>query len=202
MPLVRVKKAAEYTGLHPNTIRKYIDQGVVKGVRIGRHRYVDTSELDRLMGRSHNSNGVAIYARVSTRKQEENLKRQTGRLVQYCTNQGLPVVAIITEIASGVNENRAGLKKVIRLAREGKISAVVVEYKDRLARIGYGYIKDWLNSMGVEVIVVNPGGDKEEMEELVEDLIAIVSSFSARIYGRRGSREVVNRLKEALDEAR
>ena len=128
--LMRVKQAAEYTGLHPNTIRKYIDKGIIKGIRIGKHRYVDSSELDRLMGRFTKVEDVAIYVRVSTHKQEKsgNLERQKERLLEFCAKNGLKVSYIIEDVASGVNERRRGLSKLIRLARERKISKVVVEY--------------------------------------------------------------------------
>ncbi|MGQ9721163.1 MAG: helix-turn-helix domain-containing protein [Candidatus Jordarchaeum sp.] len=74
MVLIRLKEAAKYTGLHPNTLRRYIDQGVIKGIRLGsgRHRFVEKSELDKLKGTTtEEPKGVAVYLRVSTRKQQE-----------------------------------------------------------------------------------------------------------------------------------
>ena len=192
-----MKEAAEYTGLHPNTLRKYIDRGLIKGVRIGTHRFVEKTELDRIMGRlpSPEDNTAIIYARVSTRKQAEYLKRQRERLIDYCKNKGLKIVDIIEDIGSGLNERRRGLKKLLKLIREGKAKKVVVEYEDRLARFGLGYLKEIFDDYGVELVVVNQESKSPE-EELVKDLIAIVTSYSGRIYGKREAKRIIQTIKE------
>lgn len=204
MTLLRMKEAAEYSGLHPQTIRKYIDQGIIQGTRIGTHRFVDTRELDRLMGRlGHDTippgeNTAVIYARVSTRKQQDNLLRQKERLVKFCEEKKLSVVEIIEDIGSGVNENRRGLKKVFQLIRKRKTRYIVVEYRDRLTRFGLGYLKELFEDYNVELLVVHPENGSEE-EELVRDLIAIVTSFSARLYGRRGAKKIIRAIKEEVN---
>ncbi|MDF2956988.1 MAG: putative site-specific integrase-resolvase [Candidatus Alkanophagales archaeon MCA70_species_1] len=194
---MRVKEAAEYLGVHPNTLRKYIDKGVIRGVRIGTHRFVEKAELDRVMGRlsAPEKNTAIIYARVSTRKQMEYLKRQRERLVDFCRSRGLKIVEIIEDIGSGLNERRRGLKKLLKLVREGKAKKVVVECEDRLTRFGLGYLKEIFDDYGVELVVVNQESKSPE-EELVRDLIAIVTSFSGRIYGKRGARRIVQTIKE------
>lgn len=204
MTLLRMKEAAEYSGLHPQTIRKYIDQGIIQGTRIGTHRFVDTRELDRLMGRlEHDTippgeNTAVIYARVSTRKQQDNLMRQKERLVKFCEEKKLTVVEIIEDIGSGVIEIRRGLKKVFQLIRKRKIRYIVVEYRDRLTRFGLGYLKELFEDYNVELLVVHPENGSEE-EELVRDLIAIVTSFSARLYGRRGAKKIIRAIKEEVN---
>ncbi|KXB01990.1 hypothetical protein AKJ45_03795 [candidate division MSBL1 archaeon SCGC-AAA261F19] len=195
MPLMRVKEASEYTGLHPNTIRKYIDEGRLKGTRMGsqRQRVIEKSELDKFMGKSKEEpTGVAIYARVSTRKQKKagNLDRQKARLVDYCGSNDYSISHIVTDVASGINENRRGLTKLIELSKNGEISRIVIEYKDRLARFGYEYLEDLFSINGVKIDCVDENGEKSYEEELVEDMLAIVSSFSARLYGRRGGKKV------------
>jgi len=195
---MRIKEASEYTGLHPHTLRKYIDQGVIKGVRLGKHRYVEKAELDRLRGITEaKPKRVAIYTRVSTKKQQDagNLSRQRERLLTYCAANKLRVVDTIEDAASGLNENRRGLRKLFRLARRGEIDAVVVEYRDRLARFGLEYLKEALASYGVRVIVVEENESKGPNEELVEDLVAIVTSFSVRLYGRRGAKKIVETIR-------
>jgi len=168
MPLMRIKEAAEYTGLHLNTLRKYIDRGLIKGVRIGTHRFVEKAELDRIMGRlpSPEDNTAIIYARVSTRKQVGYLKGQRERLVDYCKSRGLKIIDIIEDIGSGLNERRRDLKKLLKLIREGKAKKVVVEYEDRLARFGLGYLKEIFDDYGVKLVVVNQESKSPE-EELV-----------------------------------
>ena len=194
---MRVKEAAEYLGVHPNTLRKYIDKGVIRGVRIGTHRFVEKAELDRVMGRlsAPEKNTAIIYARVSTRKQMEYLKRQRERLVDFCKKEGLKIVEIIEDVGSGLNERRRGLKKLLKLVREGKAKKVVVEYDDRLARFGLNYLKEIFEDHGVELVVVNRESKSPE-EELVRDLIAIVTLFSGRIYGKRGAKRIVQTIKE------
>ena len=194
MVLIRLKEAAKYTGLHPNTLRRYIDQGVIKGIRLGSggHRFVEKSELDKLKGTTtEEPKGVAVYVRVSTRKQQEagNLERQRERLLAYCASQGLKVAEIVEDIASGINENRRGLEKVLKLARRRKIDAVVAEYKDRLARFGFQYLKEALTAYGTKVIVVEEDEAKSPNEELVEDLISVVSSSSSEDPWETGSKK-------------
>jgi len=199
MALMRMKEAAKYTGLHPHTLRKYIDRGTIKGVRIGKHRYVEKAELDRLMDiTKRKPSGVAVYVRVSTKKQQEagNLSRQRERLLNYCVANGLKVVEVIEDVASGINENRRGLKKLFTLARKGDVNAIVVEYKDRLARFDFRYLEEAFASYGVKIMVVEENDLKSPNEELVEDLIAVVTSFSARLYGKRGAKKIVKTIKE------
>jgi len=143
---MRKKDAA--TGLHPNTLRKYIDRGLIKGVRICTHRFVEKAELDRIMGRLFSpEDNTVIYARFSTRKQAEYLMRQREQLVDYCKNKGLKIVDIIEDIGSELNEQQKGLKKLLKLIREGKAKKVV-EYEDRLARFSLGYLKEIFDDYG------------------------------------------------------
>lgn len=207
MPLMRVKEASEYTGLHPNTIRKYIDEGRIKGNRMGsqEQRVVEKAELDRFLGKlEEEPEGVAIYARVSTRKQKNSgsLDRQKSRLLDYCESKGLRVVHTVTDVASGINENRNGLSKLINFSEKGKINQIVVEYKDRLARFGYDYLQRLFSAYGVDIECVDENGEKSYEEELVEDMLAIVSSFSARLYGRRGGKKVKKKTEEAIEECK
>ena len=200
MVLMRMKEASEYCGLHPNTLRKYIDKGIIKGVRIGKHRYVDSSELDRLMGKIKRvpENTAIIYCRVSTRKQKDYLENQKKRLIEFCKQRGLEAVEIIEDIGSGLNERRKGLKKLLKLVREGKAKNVVVEYEDRLARFGIEYIKEFFEEHGVNLIVVERENKSPE-EELVEDLISIVVSFAGRIYGKRGAKNIVEVIRKEVE---
>jgi len=194
-----MKEASQYCGLHPNTLRKYIDKGIIKGVRIGKHRYVDSSELNKLMGRIKQipENTAIIYCRVSTRKQKDYLENQKKRLIEFCKQKGLEIVEIIEDIGSGVNEKRKGLKRLFKLVRNGKAKNVVVEYVDRLARFGVEYIKEFFEEHGVNLIVVERE-DKSPEEELVEDLISIVVSFAGRIYGKRGAKNIIETIRREV----
>ncbi|SFM79718.1 Resolvase, N terminal domain [Thermodesulforhabdus norvegica] len=132
---------------------------------------------------------VVLYARVSTRKQKEYLESQIERLKKYADEKEWNY-EVISEIASGVNEKRRGLKKLLNRVKKGTVEKVVIEYPDRLARFGFEYLKTFFESHGVELITIN-GKEHEEdrMKELAEDLIAIVNSFAARVYGSRGEKK-------------
>jgi len=109
---------------------------------------------------------------------------------------------IVTDIASGLKENRRGLRKLIELAKRREIRAVVVAYRDRLT-IGFEYLKTLFNTLGVEVYVVFQEESKNYIQELVEDFVEIVTSFASRIYGRRSRRykEVVSCIGEVVKDS-
>lgn len=105
-------------------------------------------------------------------------------------------------MASGINENRRGFARLIKISKDGEINRIVIEYKDRLARFGYNYLKELFLIYGVKIDCVDENGEKSYEEELVEDMLAIVSSFSARLYGRRGAKKVWQKTREALEECK
>jgi putative resolvase len=107
----------------------------------------------------------------------------------------------VTDIGSGLNEDRKGFKKLLRLAVERKISRIVVAYPDRLTRFGFKTIEELLRAFGVEIVVLNHE-DKDPREELVEDLIAIVSYFVGKLYGMRSHKyeEVVEGARKLIED--
>ena len=92
---------------------------------------------------------------------------------------------VVTDIASGLNEERRGLKRLIEMARRREVNAIVVAHKDRLTRFGFEYLKTLFNVLGVELFVAFEEEPKDYRQELVEDFVEIVTSFAARIYGKR-----------------
>jgi predicted site-specific integrase-resolvase len=147
------------------------------------------------------SKRCAVYARVSTAKQAEagNLQRQKERLITYAVEKGYQVKAVYTEIASGLNENRRELAKLTDAASKNEIDVLVIEHKDRLARFGYKYLERYCQLCGVKIDIAESGQEKLPQEELVEDMIAIVTSFSARIYGKNG-KTVTRKLVSLIEE--
>ena len=108
------------------------------------------------------------------------------------------MVETLSETGSGVNENRSKLHRLLRMVRDGEVDVVLVEYQDRLARFGYRYLERYITDFGAKLEVVEKQAiNGNSHEELVKDLVSIVTSFSARIYGARGAR-VVKKVKEAL----
>jgi excisionase family DNA binding protein len=155
-------EACEFLNITRPTILRWEDQGKVHPVKTpGGHRRYDENELKKLIGmkldKQNVSSDVLIYARVSTKKQKEagNLDRQVGRLVQYSTKEGHNIVDIITEVASGINENRKGLDKLLKIVANQDIQYLIVEYKDRLARFGYKYLEQYCLSHGTKILVLD-----------------------------------------------
>ena len=135
---------------------------------------------------------VALYARVSSGDQKADLERQLGRLAEYASREKLTVTRSVSEIGSGLNGHRT---KIMRLLADPTVHVIVVEHRDRLARFGSEYIESALSASGRKLIVV----DQSEMkDDLVQDMIAALTSFCARLYGRRAAK---NRAAKAVAAA-
>lgn len=159
----------------------------------GGHRRYESSEIESLLSVSERvtvtDRDVVIYSRCSTKKQEENLKRQHERLLELCRDKGYRVVFECSEIASGLNDNRRQLFRVIDAACKGEVKRIVVEHRDRLTRFGFKTLERFFMGVGCQIEVVEADEEKGEHEELVRDILTIIVSFSSRIYGKRGGRK-------------
>jgi predicted site-specific integrase-resolvase len=128
---------------------------------------------------------AAIYARVSSAENKDNLERQAERLITYATARGYKVKHVVKETGSGLNDNR---KKLEKLLTRDDYEVLIVEHKDRLARFGTHYIDVLLKRCGVTLDIVNQA--ENGRDDLMTDLVAIITSFAARLYGqRRGKRK-------------
>ena len=139
------------------------------------------------------ASGVALYARVSSADQKEDAMRQMQRLRDYAAARGYLVVAEVIEIASGVNDERPRLKKLLT---NRQVGVLVVEHRDRLTRFGYGYITTLLALQGRRVEAVFP---TDTGDELVDDFVAVITSMAARIYGRRSSKRRAEQIKACVE---
>lgn len=138
---------------------------------------------------------VCIYARVSSNQNKSNLDSQVERLEKYCNANGWQIVRIVKEIASGLNDKRSQLANII--SSLDKYDYVVVEHKDRLTRMGFNYFELFAPN---KFHVVNKANDKTE--DLMQDLISIITSFCARLYGqRKGKRKTEIIIKELQNES-
>ena len=142
---------------------------------------------------------AAIYCRVSSLENKDNLERQKQRLLDYCSAKGYKVEKIITEIGSGINDNR---KQWINLLKDKTINIIVVEHKDRFTRFGFNAYKVLLNNEKRNIEVINVANN--EKEDLLQDLVSIITSFCARIYGPRRSKrkteKIIKELKKELKD--
>lgn len=145
------------------------------------------------------TNSVVIYARVSSSENKSNLEAQAERLKQYAIAKGYTIIQVIKEVGSGVNDNRKQLQKLFSSDEDWAI--LIVEHKDRLTRFGFNYIDALMTKMGKKIEVVNLAED--EKADLVQDLISIIYSFSAKMYGLRRSKrktEQIIKLLESTDD--
>ena len=189
--LVHLSKAAKILGLSSQALRNWDNTGKIKTVRsAGGHRRIPMSEINRLLGKSpdHARTTTLVYARCSTTKQTENLDRQVGRLLEFCLkNKWTP--ELHKEIGSGLNENRKELHRLLKRISDKDVKRVLLEYKDRLTRFGFSIFEKHCQAFGVEVVVIEDKVDIPFEQELANDMVSLITSFSARMYGRRGGRK-------------
>ena len=138
-----------------------------------------------------------IYCRVSNTKQQADLKRQETILREYCVSNGIIPDKVISDIASGMNENRKGLQELIGLVKDGKVKTVYVSYKDRLTRFGFDYFVYLFNLFGTEIKVVNLTSEEDFQQELTQDFISILNHFSMKLYSNR--RKELKKLKSEME---
>ncbi len=140
--------------------------------------------------------GVAIYARVSSSENKKNLDTQAERLSAYCAARGYKIVCVVKEVGSGANDKR---KKFLALLASDGIDVIVVEHRDRATRFGLAYIQTLLARDGRKIEVINKV--ENDKDELMQDLISVITSFVARYYGqRRGKRKTERIIGELQDD--
>lgn len=182
--MLRVGQAATKLGVHPQTLRRWEREGKLTPVKTpgGQRRYTEenvSSLLSSLRAAEPDNREEIIYCRVSSRKQVDDLKRQEDFMRKL-----FPTFRVISDVGSGVNFRRPGLQTILELMHDGNIKTIAISYKDRLCRIGFELFEEFSELFGFEIIIVNNIETSPE-EELVEDLLAITTSFSARIHGLR-----------------
>ena len=188
------------------TLWRWIKEGRIKVVRSPSGRYlIPRSEIERLKGEEKQieENRAVIYARVSSGKQKEqgDLDRQVELLKKYADEKGYIVVDVITDVGSGLKEERRGLKKLLKMVVDGKVDVVLITYRDRLTRFGFKYLHFFFEKHGVRIEEVLHE-EKEPLEELIEDFLSIIVSFAGKIYGRRSHKvkKLVEYNKRFLQE--
>lgn len=150
---------------------------------------------------SNDTRVVAVYGRVSTSKQKQDLSNQIDVLKKYVISNGSNP-KVFSDIGSGMNEKRPGLISLMNEITQNKISKVVISHKDRLTRFGFGYLETIFKMYNTEIEIINLEDDKSFQEELTEDLIAIIHHFSMKFYGKRKNQVIdfSKQLKETKDK--
>lgn len=203
--LLSPKETASELGISVRTLYRWEEAGNLSTVRtVGNQRRIPIEEIARLRRRGKGQSGAercVLYARVTSVRQEQdgNLARQTERLKEAATARGYEVGAVISEQASSLNEKRKGMKKLLSLIGEQAVDVILIEYPDRLVRFGFGYLEETFRWQGVRLEVLDPPKQLEPTEELVQDLLTIVTVFAGRLYGHR-ARGIRKRVQTALKE--
>ena len=138
---------------------------------------------------------VALYARVSSADQQEDLARQMQRLKDYAASRGYRVTKIVSELASGLNESRP---KFLKLLTDASIGVIVVEHRDRATRFGLTYIEQLMQMQGRRLEVIFP---RDTDNDLVDDFIAVITSMASQLSGRRTSKRRAEKIKHCVEQA-
>ena len=194
--LISIGSAAEQLGVCIDTLREWDKSGVLVPIKtMGNHRRYRQCDIDTMKGETAETKAdegrirVASYCRVSSheQKQKGDLERQVGRVLKYCADKQYSVVDTFEEVGSGMKDDRPKLRRLFKLVEQKKIDKVIVEHKDRLSRFMVGFLTDYFASYDVEIEWMSEIIGTTYEQELVEDILSLMSSFSNRIYGRRSA---------------
>ena len=177
------KEATNVLGIHYHTLYKLAENKEIETIMIGKRQLYNVNKYlqsKKVLNINQNRRKIC-YCRVSSSKQKEDLKRQ----IEYM-QQKYPTFELISDVGSGLNMNREGLKKIIDYAIKGEIEILVVAYKDRLARFGYDMIERLIiEYSNGEIKIENKSEENTPMEELTKDIVAIMNVYVAKMNGLR-----------------
>ena len=187
--LLRVSRAAHELGLHPFTVRKWIKAGKIQAIRVGNEARIPRSEIERLAGKT-DGRLIVLYGRVSGQGQKGDLDTQLERLQAWAKQERAgKQELVLSDIGSGLSATRRQMLRLLRLVREDQVAEIVVTDPDRLTRFGQEYLQVLFESFSVTLTVLDPAEDKTAEQELTDDMLALLASFSGRVYGMRSHQQ-------------
>ena len=184
----KISQYAKLNKVTSRTIWNWIKDGKLEIIRTKTNRVLIIEDENKQLS-------VAVYARVSISENKDNLERQKNRLIDYCAAKGYKVDKIITEIGSGLNDERPKLEKILL---DKTINLIVIEHQDRLARFGLNYIKKLLELDNRKIEVINP--TQNEKEDLMQDFVSIITFFTAQLYGYSRTKRKTEQLIKELEK--
>ena len=181
---IKIGAASKLLGVTPQTLRRWEREGQISPDRVseGGTRYYEVNQLLGL--RELETDLTVAYARVSSHDQKEELKRQGETLERYCARKGWRY-ELIQDLGSGMNYRKKGLKRLLEMIVNRQVKRVVLTHKDRLLRFGAELVFALCEARHVEVVILNQGEESSFEEELVQDVLEMITVFSARMYGSR-----------------
>lgn len=202
MKYYSIGEFANKIGKTVQTLRNWDKNGTLKPSHItsGGTRYYSQEQLNHFLGLKSKTNmdkKIIGYCRVSSHKQKDDLERQIENVRAYMYAKGYQF-EIISDIGSGINYNKKGLNQLIDMITNSEVDKIVVLYKDRLIRFGYELIENICEKYGTKIEVID-NTEKTEEQELVEDLIQIVTVFSCRLQGKKANK-AKKMIKELIED--
>ena len=181
--LVKIGAAARLLGSKPDTLRKWEQTGELIPDRKtkGGTRYYS---VDALLGLRSEDAPTVGYARVSSHDQKAGLERQQAALEAYCAAKGWRSY-VIKDLGSGMNYRKKGLQELLELILRRRMRRLVLTHKDRLLRFGAELVFTLCEMQGIEIVIIHAGEQPSFEEELAQDVLEIITVFSARLYGAR-----------------
>lgn len=201
--LVSINEASKQLGVSISTLRRWDKSGVLIAEKTPNgHRRYDINKLNPnlLHGIGNKDRKTVGYARVSSHDQKDDLERQIQVLELYCAKQGWQF-EVIHDLGSGMNYHKKGLKQLLDGILNNQIGRLVLTHKDRLLRFGAELVFALCEARNVEVIIINQGENLSFEEELAQDVLEIITVFSARLYGSRSkkNKKVLEAVKAVLE---
>lgn len=201
--LVSIGEAASALGVSITTLRRWAASGRLAAEHTaGGHRRYDLAKLKPELFRAEADaqRRTVAYARVSSHDQKDDLERQKQVLELYCARQGW-TFEVIADLGSGMNDHKKGLKKLLEAIIDGQIGRLVITHQDRLLRFGAELVFAICEAQQVEVVILNQGEDTTFEEDLAQDVLEIITVFSARLYGsrRRKNQKRLDGVRQAVE---
>ncbi len=192
---IKISKVASDLNITKQTLWNWKYKGEIEFHKIGNLNFIDIETYNKLLGiQASNEQKVVIYCRVSSSVNKSNLQTQKERLISYCNAKGYKVYSIIEEFGSGLNDKRPKLSKLLL---SDDYTKIVVEHKDRLCRHGFNYIESLLKTKEKTIEVINNAVDSKD--DLMQDFIAVITSYCARLYGSRRCKRKTEKIIEELN---
>lgn len=201
---VSIGQAAKELGVSPKTLRRWEAKGLIEAERTpAGHRRYDLAMLRGIRPVTAQETRLTVgYARVSSHDQQDDLETQIALLEAFCAAHGW-LYEIIGDLGSGLNYNKRGLRQLIKRICTGELERLVLSHKDRLLRFGSELVFALCEEFGVEVVIINQSEEPLSFEEeLSQDVLEIITVFSARLYGSRShkNRKMVEQLRAVAEE--
>ena len=192
--ILTIKEVADLVGVTYKTLHRWDEDGTLPSLHMtkGKRRY-DSDLVEKFLGQYNpepiKNRPACVYVRVSSheQKQKGNLERQKNRMIEHCAKNGYKVDYILEDVGSGLSGSRPKLLKLFGLVTEKKISKVVIEHKDRLTRFQFNVFEEFFGAFDVKIEFVDDGKNLPYEQEFANDIMALISSFSGKFYGKRSA---------------